>query len=63
MGKPFKGELKKLSETIQWAEKQDVTRLSKYLFEVDRHIPLVCIGSGGSLSACHYECHQIWHKV
>lgn len=54
MGKPFKGELKKLSETIQWAEKQDVTRLSKYLFEVDRHIPLVCIGSGGSLSACHY---------
>lgn len=54
MGKPFKGELKKLSETIQWAEKQDVTRLSKYLFEEDRHIPLVCIGSGGSLSACYY---------
>lgn len=54
MGKPFKGELNKLSETIQWAEKQDVTLLSKYLFEEDRHIPLVCIGSGGSLSACHY---------
>ena len=54
MGKPFKGELNKLSETIQWAEKQDVTLLSKYLFEEDRHIQLVCIGSGGSLSACHY---------
>ena len=54
MGKPFKGELKKLSETIRWAEQQDVTCLSKYLFEDDRHIPLVCIGSGGSLSACYY---------
>ena len=54
MGKPFKGELEKLSETIRWAEQQDMTRLSKYLFEDDRHIPLVCIGSGGSLSACYY---------
>lgn len=54
MGKPFKGELKKLSETIRWAEQQDVTRLARYLFAENKHIPLVCIGSGGSLSACHY---------
>lgn len=54
MGKPFKVELKKLSETIQWAEQQDVTRLARFLFAENKQIPLVCIGSGGSLSACHY---------
>ena len=54
MGKPFKGELKKLSDTIRWAEKQDVASLAKFLFAEDKRVPLVCIGSGGSLSACHY---------
>lgn len=54
MGKPFKGELEKLSDTIRWAETQDVTGLAKFLFAEDKHVPLVCIGSGGSLSACHY---------
>ena len=54
MGKPFKGELKKISETIRWAEQQDVTRLARFLFADNKQIPLVCIGSGGSLSACHY---------
>ena len=54
MGKPFKGELKKLSETIRWAEQQDVTHLARFLFAENKQIPLVCIGSGGSLSACHY---------
>ena len=54
MGKPFKGELKMLSDTIRWAEQQDVTRLAWFLFVENKQIPLVCIGSGGSLSACHY---------
>ena len=54
MGKPFKGELKKLSETIRWADQQDVTHLARFLFAENKQIPLVCIGSGGSLSACHY---------
>lgn len=54
MGKPFKGELEKLQDTIKWAEKQDVTSLAKFLFAEDKRVPLVCIGSGGSLSACHY---------
>ena len=54
MGKPFKEELKKLSETIRWAEQQDVTHLAQFLFAENKQIPLVCIGSGGSLSACHY---------
>ena len=54
MGKPFKGELEKLQGTIKWAEKQDVTSLAKFLLAEDKCVPLVCIGSGGSLSACHY---------
>ena len=54
MGKPFKEELEKLSDTIRWAEKQDVASLAKFLFAEDKRVPLVCIGSGGSLSACHY---------
>ena len=39
---------------IRWAEQQDVTRLAQFLFAENKQIPLVCIGSGGSLSACHY---------
>lgn len=54
MGKPFKGELENLRGTIKWAEKQDCSRLAKFLFEEKKETPLVCIGSGGSLSACHY---------
>lgn len=54
MGKPFSEELTKLSETIRWAEKQDVSCLAQFLFVENKQMPLVCIGSGGSLSACHY---------
>ena len=43
-----------MPSTVKWAAKQDVTCLSKYLFEENKQTPLVCIGSGGSLSACHY---------
>ena len=53
MGKPFKGELKKLSETIQWAEQQDVTALRSF-FSLNAGTPLICIGSGGSYSAASY---------
>lgn len=61
MGKPFKVELKKLSETIRWAEQQDVTRIARFLFAENKHIPLVCIGSGGSFSACHYAVQLYQH--
>jgi len=54
MGKPFNSELEKISDTIKWAEEQDTSPLSRYLFAENRQTPLVCIGSGGSLSACHY---------
>ena len=61
MGKPFKGELEKLLETIRWAEQQDVTRIAQFLFAENKHIPLVCIGSGGSFSACHYAVQLYQH--
>lgn len=54
MGKPFNSELEKLHDTIRWAEEQDVSVLSEFLFVESRQTPLVCVGSGGSLSACHY---------
>lgn len=53
MGKPFKGELEKIKETIRWAEKQDVTALRSF-FSVNAGTPLICIGSGGSYSAASY---------
>ena len=54
MGKPFNSELHQIPATIQWAAQQDVSSLSKFLFGENKQTPLVCIGSGGSLSACHY---------
>lgn len=61
MGKPFNSELEILPCTVEWAEKQDVTSLSKFLFAEDKQIPLVCIGSGGSLSACHFAA-QLYQR-
>ena len=54
MGKPFNIELTQLPDTIKWAEQQDVSCLSRFLFEENKETPLICIGSGGSLSACYY---------
>lgn len=53
MGKPFKSELEKLQDTINWAEKQDVKKLRTF-FSVNAGTPLICIGSGGSYSAASY---------
>lgn len=61
MGKPFNSELALLSSTIKWAEEQDVASLSNFLFVEDRQVPLVCIGSGGSLSACHFAA-QLYQR-
>lgn len=53
MGKPFDSELKRLKETIEWADNQELGPLKKFLEECPS-IPLACIGSGGSYSACSY---------
>jgi len=54
MGKPFKSELNNLSETIIWADSQDITPLHAFL-EKDNNVPLLSVGSGGSFSACYYS--------
>lgn len=54
MGKPFKSELEKIKDTICWAEKSDINEFRKFIFN-NQNTPLVCIGSGGSFSACHYS--------
>ena len=43
-----------LKSTFEWAERQDVACLMEFLFRQDVQRPLVCIGSGGSFSACRY---------
>lgn len=53
MGKPFKKEIEESFATIEWALKQDVDYLNKRIFQ-DTTRPLLIIGSGGSLSACHF---------
>lgn len=57
MGKPFVSELRQLSKTVQWADSQDVKSLREFLYQGDTSIPMVCIGSGGSFSACHYAAY------
>lgn len=53
MGKPFKKELGFIFDTIQWVCDLDVSEL-RCFFEINKHLPLLAIGSGGSFSACHY---------
>ena len=54
MGKPFKSELLHIKDIIEWANIQDVTNL-KFFFDIENNLPLICIGSGGSFSACYYS--------
>ena len=52
MGKPFEGELKFLKSTIQWANSLELSKLKNSLSKFDS--PIYVVGSGGSLSACHF---------
>lgn len=52
MGKPFSKELEKISNTVKWSFEQATDSLRKAI--LDDKKPLVIIGSGGSLSACHF---------
>jgi HAD superfamily hydrolase (TIGR01484 family) len=53
MGKPFKKEIERLSDTIEWAKNQSIEKLSGFLLNQSRE-PLFIVGSGGSLSACYF---------
>lgn len=52
MGKPYSSELEKLPDTLSWAGKVDISLLSNAV-SVAEPLPLVAVGSGGSLSAAH----------
>lgn len=52
MGKPFKNELENLKKTSIWASLLDITDLKEIIENFKS--PIFFIGSGGSLSACHY---------
>lgn len=53
MGKPFKKEIEESFATIKWALEQNIDSLYMRIFR-DTSKPLFIVGSGGSLSACHF---------
>jgi haloacid dehalogenase-like hydrolase len=53
MGKPFRAELQQLRNTYQWALSQPIEEIRSALLHENRK-PLFIVGSGGSLSVCHY---------
>lgn len=64
MGKPFEKELERIPDIIDWANKQDVSALRLQL-KLNANKPLIAIGSGGSLSTCHYASllHQQFGSI
>jgi hydroxymethylpyrimidine pyrophosphatase-like HAD family hydrolase len=62
MGKPYDQELTSLPETYSWALSQDVDAIAKAV-KASAHLPLMAVGSGGSLAAAEtmVRCHQ--HNV
>lgn len=57
MGKPFNSELQHLKATVQWADSQEIKSLREFLYKTGASKPMICIGSGGSLSACYYAAY------
>lgn len=53
MGKPFNSELITINKTLAWVNSSNVNDLRAFLCK-SPEIPLLCIGSGGSFSACHF---------
>ncbi|MGE0567418.1 MAG: HAD hydrolase family protein [Bacteroidia bacterium] len=53
MGKPFKKEIEESYSTVNWALDQDTSLIQDRIFK-NVTKPLFIVGSGGSLSACHF---------
>lgn len=53
MGKPYVTEIAKLEMTYEWASHFDVSKLRQAIVTAGA-LPLVAIGSGGSLTAAHF---------
>jgi len=52
MGKPFKKELERIKETVNWSNGLDLIGLTAFLKSLNG--PIYIVGSGGSFSACHF---------
>lgn len=53
MGKPYINELGQLESTYRWATMADISRLRQAVITAGS-LPLIAIGSGGSLTAAHF---------
>jgi len=53
MGRPYDTELARLSATYDWALNLDICKLKRAILTA-RALPLVAIGSGGSLTTAHF---------
>ena len=56
MGKPYERELAELPNTYAWAMEAPIAKLAEALSECSA-LPLIAIGSGGSLTAAEFACH------
>jgi hydroxymethylpyrimidine pyrophosphatase-like HAD family hydrolase len=61
MGKPFGKELEVINETLGWAAELDTTAITEHIAS-HRDQPYLVVGSGGSLSACHYAVGLLQQK-
>lgn len=61
MGKPYAAEMAQLRETFVWAMGSDITGL-RHAIRASSSLPLLAIGSGGSLTAAHALAglHRRW---
>lgn len=59
MGRPFASELLQLTDTYEWASKENVERIAEAIGRC-ADLPLIAVGSGGSLSGADYvvQLHQ-----
>lgn len=63
MGKPYSQELKQLSQTYDWARKQDILSIAD-IASSSSTLPVIAVGSGGSLTVAHFttRLHQHFAK-
>jgi len=52
MGKPYASEMRKLKEIYRWASETPIESLKSFV-ESSHNLPLLAVGSGGSLTAAH----------
>ena len=54
MGKPFAKELENIARTLEWSFAEPVTLILEKIIATLSDLPLLIVGSGGSLSCAHF---------